>query len=226
MANIFFVKERCPLSLSLAGFFMNKGDKCVEILEGIQWIIPVKDESSLCYATLSVIDILKNNYAHRVFVHGAYKNIDAVILASIISGLDVIELDPVKTSTSTRGNFLRSTKQVITTVQTYENYVESASITAYNEGPQPEDEIFVSPKFPVKSNWFYNHVFYSVIPKSIYAHDNYELPNYVAEGESIDDRQRVQALQICKFLKAEAKTTWPLFDREITSKYCNSELPG
>ena len=91
--NLFFVKERCATSLSIAGYLMNRGEKCVEVLEPSTWIIPSKDEASLCFAATNVLTILKNNDARRVFVQGSSRNINAIILASFLTELDVFVID-------------------------------------------------------------------------------------------------------------------------------------
>lgn len=41
MVNLFFVTERCPLSLSLAGYLTNEGEKCIEVVEEVTWIIGI-----------------------------------------------------------------------------------------------------------------------------------------------------------------------------------------
>ena len=63
VVNLFFVKELCPFSFSLAGYFMNIDEKCVEILEDKTWIIPSKDVVILCHAAGNVPDIVKLSHA-------------------------------------------------------------------------------------------------------------------------------------------------------------------
>ena len=80
MINLFFANKRCPLSLSLAGYLINNNEKCVEILDDVQWIIPNTDETRLCFAAANVLDLIHNHQAKRIFVQQDSRNFAAVIL--------------------------------------------------------------------------------------------------------------------------------------------------
>lgn len=212
MYNIFFVKDRCPLSLSLAGYFMNKGEKCVEILEKTVWIIPSDDERRLCYAAANVIEILKNNHVHRVFVQGGSKNIDAIILASILSALDIYVIDTREGSATIIPSLLDFATQLFTTEQTKMNFLQSESTEDRDEHDTDENEVQIYTHFPPEKNWFYVCNFFSVVPANEYSKNNYALPNYVEPGLIIDPQQRAQALKISQFFKYESCSSWLDFE--------------
>ena len=217
MTNVFFVTERCPLSLSLAGFLINKGEKCIELLQDRTWIIPSKDAKSLCHATANVLDIINNTQASRMFVHGGSKNVESIILAAALSEKEVFVLDPVELIMISQNLLLGNIHNISTSEQTKQNYLKSESIKNLNDEPTFDIQIKNLPNFPPEQNWFYDYNFYSVIPSSAYAHDNYSLPNYVEEGAAVSLHQRLKAIQICEFFKNEANSSWFDFEKTLST---------
>lgn len=213
--NLFFVKERCPTSLSLAGYLLNRGEKCVEVLDYSTWIIPSKDEVSLCFAATNVIDIIKNNEADRVFVQSGSKNIDAVILASLLSELKLYVIDYREDSINLPLSLLSGISKLYTSQETKLNFLQSGSATNVGEEVIGEDKIFLSPHYPPERNWFQSHNFFSIIPASLYSHNNYSLPNYIEEGTLVSAQQRAQALRVCQFFRNEACSSWKIFEEHI-----------
>lgn len=216
MVNLFFVTERCPLSLSLAGYLTNKGEKCIEVLEEVTWIIPSTDARSLCYSAANVLDIIKNARASRIFVQAGSKNVEAIILASALSGSTVYVLDALEFTFISHNLLLESVSNISTSEQTKQNFLKSEQIKNSNEKLTSEIKMIASSDFPPARNWFYDYNFYSVIPASAYSHDNYLLPNFVEEGAAIGTHQRLQALQICEFFKSEANSSWLDFDKKLS----------
>lgn len=216
MTNLFFVTERCPLSLSLAGFLINEGEKCIELLEDVTWIIPSADARSLCYSSANVLEIIKNTRASRIFVQAGSKNVEAIILASALSGSKVYVLDAEEFTFISHNLLLESISNISTSGQTEQNFLKSEQIKNSNEKLTSEIKILATSDFPPAKNWFYNHNFYSVIPASAYSHDNYPLPNYVEEGAAVGTHQRLQAVQICEFFKYEANSSWFDFDKKLS----------
>ena len=81
------------MSLGLAGYLMGRDEKCVEVLHDSTWVIPSKDRVNLRFDAANVIELFDNNEAHRLFVQGGSKNIDANILASFLSDLKLLVID-------------------------------------------------------------------------------------------------------------------------------------
>ena len=213
--NLFFVKERCATSLSIAGYLMNRGEKCVEVLEPSIWIIPSKDETSLCFAATNVIEILKNNDVHRVFVQGSSRNINAIILASFLTELDLFVIDYTEASISPNLSLLGNIFKFNAPEETKLNFLHSGSTTKNAKEVIDENKILLSSHYPPEKNWFYSHNFFSIIPATSYSHNNYSLPNYLEEGASVNDQQWTEALKICDFFKKEASSSWKSFEKQI-----------
>ena len=211
MDNLFFVKERCPLSLSIAGYLMNRGETCVEICDETQWIIPANDERDLCYAATNVIDIIRQNEGKRIFVQCQSKNLAAVILASFLSELPVYLVNVDHTSSQGFSYLLKSFTTEIRSECTIKNFKKSELLNKFEKKPLDEEMTLKSSYFPPKSNWFCDYVFFSVIPASSYSLNNYSLPNYLEDGRSASDEQCTQAIQIVNFYETELTSSWKKF---------------
>ena len=215
MANLFFIAERCPLSLSLAGFCLNQGERCFEIVDNKMWIINVKDNRTLCHAATNILDIIDNNRSQRIFVQGASKNIDAVLLASALSGLPVFLMDAADNSLSINSSISNGVAKIYSTDLTKLNFLQSRIESNKKEESVDDNVVLVSPRYPPKCDWFHNHTFFTVVPEQKYSHDNYSLPNYVAEGSEVDNQQRVEAIKIQKFYIRESHSSWKLFKQQL-----------
>ena len=215
MANLFFIAERCPLSLSLAGFCLNQGERCFEIVDNKMWIITVKDNRTLCHAAANILDIIDNHRSQRIFVQGASKNIDAVLLASALSGLPVFLMDAADNSLSINSSISNGVAKIYSTDLTKLNFSQSRIELNEEEEPMDNNVVLVSPRYPPKRDWFLNHTFFTVVPEKKYSHDNYSLPNYVVEGSEVDNQQRVQAIKIQKFYIRESQSSWKSFKQQL-----------
>ncbi|MDB2460772.1 hypothetical protein N9W92_06130 [Planktomarina temperata] len=209
------------MSLSLAGYLMNWGDRCIELFEDKTWIITADDEASLCFAAASVIDIFKSNQAHRVFVQGEIKNIEAIMLAANLSRLDLYVIGDMNASMISGPLLQSSITKLYPSDETKLNFLQSRSAARIDGEVIHEYQIFSSPKYPPESNWFYHFNFFSINPASAYSHNNYFLPNYVEDGTPIGVEQRAKALEICRFFKSEATSSWINFKNQIF--ICSSE---
>ena len=164
MVNLFFVKERCPLSLSLAGYFMNKGDMCIEIYDDIQFIINSRDVTSLCFAASNVDAIIKNYKAQRIFVQEESKNLSAVTLGSVLNELPVYLVCAENSHQTFRPPMLGEfVNRVIPTAST-QNFLDSACGNELREKVADEELTLVTSTFPPKHDWFYEYLYYSVDP--------------------------------------------------------------
>jgi hypothetical protein len=215
MANLFFIAERCPLSLSLAGFCLNQGERCVEIVDSTTWVITVKDNSTLCHAAANILDIIDNHRSQRIFVQGTSKNIDAVILASALSGLPVFLVDAADNSLSINSSISNGVTKIYSTDLTKLNFSQSMIELNEEEDPMDDNVVLVSPRYPPKPDWFHNYTFFTIVPEQQYSHDNYSLPNYVVEGSEVDNQQRVQAIKIQKFYVRESQSSWKSFKQQL-----------
>ena len=215
MVNLFFVKERCPLILSLAGYLMNKGEVCVEIYDDIQFIINSHDVTSLCFAASNVDTLIKSNKAKRIFVQDESKNLSAVTLGSVLNELPVY-LVCSKSAHQTfqhpmLGGFLN---RVIPTVST-QNFLDSACVNELEENVSDEELTLVTSTFPPNNDWFYEYLYYSVDPEHLYSHSNFVLPNYIPLGKIVDETTRTEAKKVRSFFKLEAGSSWKNFDETI-----------
>ena len=215
MANLFFIAERCPLSLSLAGFCLNQGERCFEIVDNKMWIITVKDNRTLCHAAANILDIIDNHRSQRIFVQGASKNIDAVLLASALSGLPVFLMDAADNSLSINSSISNGVAKIYSTDLTKLNFLQSRIESNKKEESVDDNVVLISPSYPPKRDWFHNHTFFTVVPEKKYSHDNYSLPNYVEEGSEVDNQQRVQAIKIQKFYIRESQSSWKSFKQQL-----------
>ena len=215
MVNLFFVKERCPLILSLAGYLMNKGEVCVEIYDDIQFIINSDDVTSLCFSASNVDTLIKSNKAKRIFVRDESKNLSAVTLGSVLNELPVY-LVCAKSAHQTfqppmLGEFLN---HVIPTAST-QNFLDSACVNEREENVSDEELTLVTSTFPLKNNWFYEYLYYSVDPEHLYSYSNFVLANYIPFGKIVDETTRTEAKKVRSFFKLEAQSSWKNFDKTI-----------
>lgn len=211
MTNIFFVKERCPTSLSLAGYLLNSQQICREILDDRQFIIPATDEKSLCFGAVNVIDILKNNCATRVFVQGTSKNIKTVCLSTYLLGLDLFILVDEGSRERLGRDTLAGFGSLITSSQSVDNFEASVSFVRRNMPKTASDEILVCEKYPPPPNWFVSHTYFTIENIYEYNRDNYFLPNFVSDCRQADSIERVDAVQIRDFFDREASSSWVKF---------------
>ncbi len=215
MVNLFFVKERCPLSLSLAGYFMNKGDMCIEIYDDIQFIINSRDVTSLCFAASNVDAIIKNYKAQRIFVQEESKNLSAVTLGSVLNELPVYLVCAENSHQTFRPPMLGEfVNRVIPTAST-QNFLDSACGNELREKVADEELTLVTSTFPPKHDWFYEYLYYSVDPKYLYSYSNFVLPNYIPLGNIVDETTRTEAKKVRSFFKLEAQSSWKIFDKTI-----------
>lgn len=217
MVNLFFVRERCPLSLSLAGYLMNKGEICIEILDDVQVIINSDDVTGLCHGAANVDAIIKTHKAQRIFVQDNSKNLSAVTLASLLNGLDVYLVVTENTSQILQPSMLNAFVKPLIPTRSKQNFFNSGYLNETAEKVTDEELTLVTSMFPPKSDWFYEYYYYLVKPDNLYSHNNYSLPNYVAEGTIIGSQKRAEALKICQFFKSEANSTWKIFEIQIFS---------
>lgn len=215
MINLFFVKERCPVSLSLAGYLMNKGETCIEIFDDIQFIINSDDVNGLCFGAANVDTIIKIHKAQRIFVQDNSKNLSAVTLASLLNELDVYLVATENTPQILHPSMLNAFVQRLIPTRSKQNFFNSGYVNETKENVTDEELTLVTSMFPPKSDWFYEYVYYLVKPENLYSHNNYILPNYVSEGAIISSQKRAEALKICQFFKCEANSTWKIFEIQI-----------
>ena len=215
MTNIFFVKERCPTSLSLAGYLLNSQQICREIVDDRHLIIPAKDEKSLCFGAVNVIDILKNMCATRVFVQGNSKNINAVSLGTYLLGLDLFILSDEGLWETLGRDPLAGFGSLITSSQSVKNYEASVSFVKRSRPITASAKILVCKKYPPPPNWFVNYSYFTLESTNKYHHDNYFLPNYVSDRRQADSIERLDAVQIRDFFTREASSSWVKFKTMI-----------
>ena len=211
MTNIFFVEERCPTSLSLAGYLINSQQICREIIDGRQYIIPATDEKSLCFGAVNVIDILKNMCATRVFVQDKSKHIKSVSLATYLLGLDFFILTDEDTWEQLGRDTFAGFGSLITSSQSADNFEASVSFAMRDRPIKTSDEILVCKTYPPPPNWFINHSFFTLENSNEYHHDNYFLPNYVSDSKQTDRVDQVDAVQIRDFFARESSSSWAKF---------------
>lgn len=215
MVNLFFVKERCPLTLSLAGYLMNKGELCFEICEDIQFIINSNDVTSLCFAASNVDTIIETNKAQRIFVQDKSKNLSAVTLGSVLNELPVYLVGAENSHQTFQPPMLGEfVNRVIPTVTT-QNFLDSACINELGEKVADEELTLVTSTFPPKNNWFYEYLYFSVDPEHLYSYANFALPNYIPLGNIVDEATRTEAKKVRSFFKLEAQSSWKNFDETI-----------
>ena len=179
------------------------------------WIITVKDNRTLCHAAANILDIIDNHRSQRIFVQGASKNIDAVLLASALSGLPVFLLDAADNSLSINSSISNGVAKIYSTDLTKLNFSQSSIELKKEKEPGDDNVVLVSPHYPPKRDWFHNHTFFSVVPEKKYSHDNYSLPNYVVEDSEVDNQQREQAIKIQKFFIRESYSSWKSFKQQL-----------
>ena len=204
MANIFFVEERCPISLSLSGYLLNCQQICREIMDDRQYIIPAMDKKSLCFGAVNVIDILKNTSATRVFVQGISKNIKTVSLATYLLDLDLFILADEDCRKRLGRDNLAGFSSLITFSQPVDNFEASLSFARRHRLITTSDDVLACKKYPPPPNWFINHSYFTLEDTNEYDHDNYSLPNYVSDSEHTDRMEQVDAVQIRGFFAREA----------------------
>ena len=202
MVNLFFVKERCPLILSLAGYLMNKGEICVEIYDDIQFIIKSNDVTSLCFAASNVDTLIKINKAKRIFVQDESKNLSAVTLGSVLNELPVYLVCAENSHQTFQPPILGEfVNRVIPTAST-QNFLDSACGNELREKVADEELTLVTSTFPPKNDWFYEYLYYSVDPKNLYSYSNFMLPNYIPLGNIVDETTRTEAIKVRSFLNS------------------------
>lgn len=199
MVNLFFVRERCPLSLSLAGYLMNKGERCVEILDAIQFIVDPNDVSSLCFAASNVDTIIKNNNAKRIFVQDNSQNVSAVTLASLLNELPMYLINTNGNLQNPLPSMFDNFVKHISINDTFFNFNQITSTNEFDEKCAYMDYTLISERFPPEADWFLKYLFYTVKPETLYSQANYFLPNYVSASDTISDAKRLEASKICKF---------------------------
>lgn len=215
MVNLFFVRERCPLSLSLAGYMMNRGEICIEILDDVQFIINSDNVKGLCYGATNVDTIIKTHKAQRIFIQDDSKNLSAVTLASLLNELDVYLIVTENTPQILQPAMLNTFVKPLFPTRSKQNFSDNGYVNETAKKVTDEESTLVTSVFPPRSDWFYDYIYYLVKPENLYSHNNYALPNYVAEGTTIGTQKRAEALQICQFFKNEAGSSWLDFDMVI-----------
>lgn len=211
MTNIFFVKERCPISLSLAGYLLNSQQICREIVDDRQFIIPATDEKSLCFGAVNVIDILKNTCATRVFVQGTSKNINAVSLATYLLRLDLFIIADKGSWKTLERDTLAGFGSLITSSQSVDNFEASVSSVSGSMPTKASEKVLVCTKYPPPPNWFINHSYFTLEDLNEYHHDNYFLPNYVSDFRQAESTEQIDAVQIRDFFVREESSSWVKF---------------
>ena len=211
MTNIFFVKERCPISLSLAGYLLNSQQICREIVDDRQFIIPATDEQSLCFGAANVIDILKNMCATRVFVQGTSKNINAVSLATYLLRLDLFILADKGSWKTLERDTLAGLGSLITSSQSVDNFEASVSSVSGSRPTVASEKVLVCTKYPPPPNWFVNHLYFTLEDTNEYHHDNYFLPNCVLDIRQAESTEQIDAVQIRDFFVREGSSSWVKF---------------
>ena len=213
MVNLIFSKERCPLSLSLAGYFMNRGEACIEILDDVQFIISPEDVTSLLFAASNVDTILKNHRPSRIFIQDISKNRSAVTLTSLLNALPIYIIGNGKQARDKYlSRFGASTTSLMST-DTINNFNDTICINNVEENFMYEETISVNSTFPPEPDWFLKHLYYAFEPVELYSLANYALPNYVQIGVEIDNKKRIDAFRTCMFFRSEAGSSWGNFDK-------------
>ena len=212
MSNIIFVKKRCPLSLSIAGYLLDKQQICREVEDSKQWIIPASDEQSLCFGAVNAIDVIKANRARRVFVQSSSKNIRAVCLASWLLDLELFILDDGTSEFDAMDQKFKNMGSFLSSQETLENFVHSMNSSNASAFGNRSIEPLICSHYPPPSKWFENYSFFTMNDPTLYKHDYFFLPNYIQDLSDIAKVDQNEAEQICEFYCMEASSAWGNFE--------------